>query len=412
MKICLDRNIGGEKYLLIEKDSITALQQNPITDNADVVFYGTRQFDYLINTFLKEEEVRTFRFPSEKYIKGFNGIIDDPNKVLWYLALPSHIYNKEIESFSAKVQAFLNQVNEDYFNAQREISFFLSQLKPAYIDTDKFEECFFDESNLGQRATLNTFRPSSKGFAPKVLYTNASTKTGRLRTVFGPDILHLRKDLRSIISSRHGDDGSIIYLDYKSLEPRTLLAINCMKKGVVKDISGDVYSHFLNELNLELPREAVKISLLSNLYGQSKDKTAQTIKKWVSDPQGFLDEIDHFFQIAKTKEFLKDEYENNNCGFIRNFFGRPLYSETSFTLLNYYIQSTAADVALMGFSNIFNKIKDIKMLDVFTPLFILHDAMIIDMHNDVERHLQKICKLGEKIKGFEKFKFDLECSKI
>ena len=46
--------------------------------------------------------------------------------------------------------------------------------------------------------------------------------------------------------------------------------------------------------------------------------------------------------------------------------------------MNNYIQSTAVDVALSYFSELCDKIN----LDLCKPIFIIHDALILDVHKD------------------------------
>jgi DNA polymerase I-like protein with 3'-5' exonuclease and polymerase domains len=77
----------------------------------------------------------------------------------------------------------------------------------------------------------------------------------------------------------------------------------------------------------------------------------------------------------------------------RNFYGRPIWNINELQenkLINNYIQSTAVDTALLYFS----ELCDILNLDSCKPVFIIHDALIVDVKNDYVEELTKIINLG------------------
>lgn len=63
--------------------------------------------------------------------------------------------------------------------------------------------------------------------------------------------------------------------------------------------------------------------------------------------------------------------------------------------INYYAQSTGVDVALMGFNEIVNRLGP----DGIRPLFVLHDALILDVREDRIRDVESTEEV--KVQGFE-----------
>ena len=89
------------------------------------------------------------------------------------------------------------------------------------------------------------------------------------------------------------------------------------------------------------------------------------------------------------KERLIKEYEANQRQFILSFYGRYLDTREAkpYMLLNYFIQSTAVDVALYGFRNFLRAISGNPLI---LPLFILHDALVLDVHNSALESLETL----------------------
>ena len=90
--------------------------------------------------------------------------------------------------------------------------------------------------------------------------------------------------------------------------------------------------------------------------------------------------MNEFFGLDQLRERLVQEYESNNREFILSFYGRYLDTRDAkpYMLLNYFTQSTAVDVALYGFRNFLRVIRGNQSI---VPLFILHDALVLDVHN-------------------------------
>jgi len=217
----------------------------------------------------------------------------------------------------------------------------------------------------------------------------------------GPNILLLPKKLRDIVTSRFGKNGNIWYLDYVSLEPRVALAIKQILMASEKTpLPMDIYALALKTLKLsnEISRETIKQIVLSQLYGQSKSTIIETLEKYnVRDPDEVVEMVNDFFGIDTLRQFILQGYQKTSGTFLRTFYGRHLTPEDGkpHALLNYYVQSTAVDIALLGFAKILEKLSETKKaFDIIVPIFILHDALILDVHKDVEHLIPKLCILN------------------
>jgi len=87
--------------------------------------------------------------------------------------------------------------------------------------------------------------------------------------------------------------------------------------------------------------------------------------------------IDDYFGIERLNQKLQQCHSEN--GHIINYFGRPVFNgkEESHLWLSHYVQSTAVDVALDGFSKMS---KDLNCLDKdIVPFAVIHDAVLFDV---------------------------------
>ncbi len=68
---------------------------------------------------------------------------------------------------------------------------------------------------------------------------------------------------------------------------------------------------------------------------------------------------------------------------------RPSWDQEN-KIVNNYIQSTAVDIALSYFSELCEKIN----LDLCKPIFIIHDALVLDVHKDYIDTCNNIIQAG------------------
>lgn len=238
------------------------------------------------------------------------------------------------------------------------------------------------------------FCPDSGGAVPVPVYDNFSSSTGRMSVLSGPKILTLQRDLRSNIVSRW-QDGEILEIDFNALEARVLSWMAGNEQS-----EGDFYTHVGIRANLhDTPRSVIKEATLSAIYGMSRRNFALRF-------QDIPDVIDVYERVKEVMCVQEIERKIQGMKSFQNAFGRPL-SDTS-AKISHYTQSSAVDVACHGFLEL------VKLLDSSSavPIFLIHDAIILDVRKDYVDTVKEICKKGlwisiidqylpVKIKGIE-----------
>lgn len=373
--------------------------------------------DYWKISKLYRRPVRSF--PSYKFRKAYGLLLNPeadekvhlPKDFPWRAVVPETVYKKEVKKTIEKLFDDYEKFDLGYyFKTYKRHEIVFSSLKRAAIDPLLYEKFIKESGNVSSRAALKTFVPvlphKGKQYAEKISYDRFSSVTGRLTVKSGPSILHLRKDYRKIITSKWGADGSVYYLDFSGLEPRILLSL---KNDVLKT-PRDIYLHVANEVGIgeKVNRKTIKTAIISMIYGSNDEEIAKKISDQVDYPEEFVSAVKEHFGVEELKERLKKEYERHNGEFIYNLYGRPIFAESTapYVLVNYFLQSSAVDVALHGFSNIIERLSKADGFRLIRPLFVLHDALILDVHKSKQHLLPKMAKAGAvKIPKFENTNF-------
>jgi len=234
-----------------------------------------------------------------------------------------------------------------------------------YVDETNIESLLEEYRRVEDKRNFNiveSFKPETD----QIIYDRTKSATGRIRVEFGPQILTLKKEDRKMIFS----DQKIFSIDLRALEPSLLFQLLGFQDLDYSDIYSSVKNHL--ELN-KIDRSYIKTSILKILYGSSLNHIEEIDKFELEKLNSFLysDQINDF-KISLKKQL----YEH---GFLYNLFGKPLLSketalETKFQdymLINYFIQSSATDLALWLLTEFYEKNK----IDII-PLFVIHDALV------------------------------------
>lgn len=351
------------------------------------------------------------QWPPKNYKKVLSQIAPDQHidDVDWWKIMGFKRYISNLQSLATKIEQHISEFDINYWNDiySRILYNLFEEIDNAVINKELYNR-YRSEANASQMEILETFKPDEYGYAERVIYSGTETKTGRLKVTDGPNILHLKKEYRDMIISSHRDKGKIVYLDYSSLEPRILLCVS--NPSSIGSLPQDIYSKMLADLNLseKIPRTVAKTAILSALYGQKEENTIKTLSNYIGSAEDFLNLVNDYFGIEKLKEKLAGDLLKTRGRYILNYYGRPIFCEDTkpYALLNYYVQSTAVDVAMLGFLNIVSRLKEHKLTDKIRPIFILHDALFLDIHEDAYHIIPKIEKLGSTgIKGFKNVDF-------
>lgn len=359
-------------------------------------------------------------FPlTEKYVKAYKQLNlagknrNDLGAIPWFDCIPTESYKSDLKEFTTRIRTSLDNLDLSYYsNIFKRVEPLLTQdLYPAKVDYRTLSNhlLYQEDKSLNHNVHLQTFMPEN-GYARPVKYSRTKTTTGRLTVVDGPDILLLPKKFRNVIVSRHGDQGSIVYLDFKALEPRVLLAAYTNSLiGYPSPIcyNPDIYTSIIELTELKdkgIPRSVIKFITIEKLYGAMDSTIIRNLLEKTNDKsltakqcQDLINVIDSVFSITELKQSLGQQFKANEYKFIENFYGRKIRCEESYKLINYVVQSTAVDVALMAFQNMTNWLNENDLTEEMTPLFVLHDALVLDVHNDAKkRYLKKLIKVGSQ----------------
>jgi hypothetical protein len=309
--------------------------------------------------------------------------------------LPDHFFNdykKDLET--AELEVLEKDKHYNYlsiFDQNQVIFKNLYQAKINLLSYRVFKELEKNETIL---SNLKSFKPAG-GYSKLVGYNQVSTVTGRLTNESAsPKILTLPSRCRKIFESRWQKEGDLLYIDFKTLEPRVIRKING------KESADDIYTEISSSLDFEVDRVVVKRGIISTLYGSSaciEGLSEERSKKVLSATKEYFD----------LNNILNKASVVNDVGCRNNFFGRPIWNikETKENkLINNYIQSTAVDIALSYFS----ELCDVIDLDLCKPIFIIHDALVLDVHNDYKNDVVNIVNKGYTCNRLGHFPVEIE----
>lgn len=414
-------------------------------------------------------------FPSSAHVQAYATLTktEDTQSLPWQKILGTKEYFEACMQYAKTILKSLNSTpgvryayEIAYLTHTKKV---LKKLGHSLADNKRIKEhASQSTTSLAQKEILRTFicKPSNPSWdaSRNLLYppqsTLASSRTGRSSYVSGPNLGHLQKEFRNIITSRFGEDGNVWYLDYTSLEPRVLLylsqaldadmynSLNLVQNNTLpicvwspnndvssekeegqkisknssheysKNWDGDIYKNFVEKNKLTdkgIPRHVIKTAIISVLYGQSQKNFEDSLKQYISDPDELYEGVEEFFKVRQIKQLLVAQLESSDGIHLTNYYGRPVYPDNAkaYALVNYYIQSTAVDVAMFGFQNVINGIAQLKRQEHIIPIFLLHDAIILDVHKCAEHQLPELEACGStNIPGFDNKNFYLRASKL
>jgi len=371
MRVCIHKDvIGSDRHLVSDGDEFCWSPFVP--DDAWLCGFSDshlRSVDLLASQVGVSLKVS----PSESHDKSWsilrpNGSVGVP----WRWVLRGSTFQAHLEQLLDQIWELLRS-NHDSYYGQEFVTMrgFLQSLDRSKIDKKGLYEIL---DNPGERdGSLRSFIPDSQGLLNKISYSQTSSCSGRLTVKSGPSILTMRKDRRSLLRSRY-TDGKIIQIDFVSLEPRVALCT------AGSPFDGDIYDLIRRDvLNSEVDRKSAKIATIGCLYGMSAKKLSEVLGSNDSSRQ-ILKKIRNHFKIPKLEKDLKSQLSEN--GSITNLYGRVMTpdSDSGHLLVNRFIQSTAADAAILGFSSLCDQISNEEIRA--RPIFVIHDALIFDVDCD------------------------------
>lgn len=327
-------------------------------------------------------------WPPKVYKEHLSQLNLEESQARWALMMPKRILRQELGLLLEELWKVI-QLGQEYIPAFKISQEMLCSCWQAKVDPNLWRDAFA-EAEDGQRDVVGSFR-GSEGVLPKVIYSR-QTSTGRTTVVEGPQILRLAKRHRTFLCSRYGG-GRIIQVDYSAVEPRTLLSL---MGGLLNQ--PDIYNLVSEDiLRGVITRAEAKIVVMGILYGIGLSRLKQLLGDR-SDIEHIVSHIRRMFKLSELEERLKMECDETAR--IRTAYGRILTpSRTDAAgLVSYYVQGTAVDGVLSGFSTVVKSLQA-RNLKVH-PIFLVHDALFLDVHPEVsDVELEEMVKVGETIQG-------------
>ena len=307
------------------------------------------------------------------------------------LSLPKHFIGRYEEEVDKIEKLIIKKDEKNYryvFNKNNEL---FKKIRDIRVDKLLLSMYKKIEKHEGNISLLNSFRDGDC-----IEYTRSEIITGRLSIKNGPKLMNLPKKYRNILKSRF-DNGEILMVDYKSLEPRVARYI------VGEKAAEDIYQDICDRMDFLVDRSVMKKAVISVLYGISEE--SMNIGELSLDKvRDIRMKVLEYFNI---NYILKLAMQQNASGYYMTYFGRPIHwnkEEVHLNqILNGYIQGTAVDVALSGFLELVNNFDD-KMI----PIGLIHDAMLVDVAAESKNSFVKLVKNNYNYNNLGYFPLNIE----
>lgn len=250
----------------------------------------------------------------------------------------------------------------------------------------------------GNVSALASFEPDAAGLAQPVSYDRLRTLTGRLTVTSGPQILTLKRVHRRVVRSVYGSSGSVVALDFAALEARILLYEHGRRCEEL-----DLYGMIARELGYE--RNAIKGAVISKLYGSSKHALGRHLGIGGVDLDTFIRKVQVYFDTDELLARVKAQFVAT--GRVNSRHGRPVVVDepTDNVMVAYYGQATGVDITMLGFRQVVDRLAS--EVPRVRPVFLLHDAILLDVHDDDLPAVRRITHL--KVPGYvQRFVLRLE----
>ena len=307
---------------------------------------------------------------------------------------PSEMLEKIKHAFGVSKQALSELCELGYLDTFMKCNETLRGLQRAQIDINSLKLAI-KKGEIKNVSIARGFYPNRDGFLNLPVYSITKTLTGRMTITSGPQILTAPKSIRKYLKSSY-PGGKIAQIDFVSLEPRVGLQLT------EQNLGRDIYEHLGEKLFKEkISRSVIKKLVLCAVYGASES----TLRKGLSQEVNISKIVEKTKQILNYEMVVKTQskaYEKT--GKINNYFGRPITPQHArdSLLYNNYIQSSAVDVALLGFGKILRKSSS-----RVRPIFFIHDAMLVDLHPDDIEDFKKVSS-SIFIEGLGEFPLDFQ----
>ncbi len=208
-------------------------------------------------------------------------------------------------------------------------------------------------------------------------YDRFGTRTGRLTVSHGPPVLTMRQSTRHLLAPLDANHV-LVSFDFVALEARVALAI----AGKPVPTQEDPYETIATLMRCA-SRDDAKSATFSALYSDPTESSRR-------DPR--VAQARRVFRLGEVFVELKAKLIED--GVARNRYGRMIVDPSIETLYNNHIQSTAADVALLGFLALLDSVD-------IVPHFLVHDALFASVPKRFFTQISAVAAHGVNVLGFD-----------
>lgn len=372
--LCLDRRLlGTDRHLVVDEGTFawaTAVPAGALHLSGEVKVDTERCFD----TALRLGSVAVDLSPPEAFVKAMSALSGSLGEasVPWALAMPDWAHRAFVKRLAGDAVVAMAQAPLNYYTTTWVTgNGIFRALQPCAVHAPTWHALVV--AGEGNVPAINSFEPGPNGLAAAVDYDRFKTLTGRLTVRSGPQILTLKREHRGMIRSVYGEAGTVVALDFAALEARVLLYEYGRKCDHV-----DLYGMIAKELGHD--RQAIKAAVICELYGSSKKALGVHLGISGKKLDTFVSNVRGYFRTADLLARVKQQFVAT--GKVIDRYGRPVTIDEPLdhVMINYYAQATGVDVTMLGFRQVVDTLA--KKAPRVRPIFLLHDAILLDVPND------------------------------
>jgi hypothetical protein len=338
-----DLNTFSEYKWVFDKKSF--IQLLPITNLLDVNLWNHLQNDFIIDKSSVDTSAHRFIYRTKRNSGDLNNVVP--------LLKHKEVFEKMCELFFNGWKEGI--VDGGYEKENSVVIETLSELESNGIYVN--EECF------NKHFSSVKIQPNGLVYSQYNIYTS----TGRPSNHFdGVNYAALNKDngVRKCFTSRYGDDGMMVLIDYSAFHPRIISRLAGFDISVEKDIY-----KYLGEMYFDRPINEYDLGEIKNL----------TMKQLYG---GVEEKYKHIKYLTEAEKFIKSNWEF----FIKNnyvltpVFGRKITINDANPgkVFNYILQATETEIALTAVKAVNQYLKDKKTKAVLYT----YDSLLFDFYKD------------------------------
>lgn len=344
-------------------------------------FYSMEDLESsIIKHFSENNEIVSWFGPKyfQAYLKSNNISLSEKELI----KKTRHIANSELYLGSICLDLFLRlslKSNIELWQRAFRVENMLS-ISPIRIDVRVLKKHLENKNNSFLQTIYNQLNKNHV-----YQHCNGTDKiTGRIYPSDSISLQTLPKQFRDIVICNN--NSKLVEIDYQYFEYHLLNQLCDMS------VEGDPHEFVATKLFKDKnKRDIAKKINYSLMYGKSIDKIIIELKEEGINTTSLEKELREFLQPTSIlQESLKEEFLKK--GEIKNYFGRNIYPEKEFALLNNYIQSTAADFMIIKIDKLFDLLKEYPKSHI---LFQNHDSIVFTLNNDdiADGLLEQIVKI-------------------